>query len=553
MKPPRLRGRALTAIRVAAETPGTDVAIREIMKRSLGIDQLAALPASYRGGAELEHVPLRARAERRLSDEGLGTPSPKDWPRTAADYRRAYARGDTTPVAVAGRAHAKLAALSTHRPSMNLTCADDAARTRIEAEAAADRLQRGAALGPIDGVPFLVKDEYDVRGLPTRLGSRCEPETPVDADSTVVERLSRAGAVFLAKTVLTEWGMSPIGGNAHERMPHNAHDPTRAPGGSSTGSAVGVALGVGPFATAGDGGGSIRTPAALNGIFGIKPTFGRVSRAGDGFVNSVSHCGPVGASAADLATFLDVVCSEPDPRDPLTRWAPAPPSGGFGARLGAGVRGLRVGVAASEWSDASPDVEKAGRAALAALEKDGAFLVDVDLPLAKHAAKIGYLTIGPESLAGKLFAFREQKSKLGEDLRLAFTVLAGLSCAEHLDAQHLRTGLRLQVRDALTRVDVLALPTTAITAPPYDERDEGVSFSDPAALDGLCRFAFLGNLTGLPAASAPVGIDAIGLPVGFQIVGDAWDEDVVLGVVAHLERIEAARVLRPPLAIDLLA
>src|SRR5262249_845261 len=187
----------------------------------------------------------------------------------------------------------------------------------------------------------MVKDEFDVAGLPTTLGVRCQPAPPAEHDATPVARLRAAGAVFVCKTVLTEWGMSPIGNNVGFSMPHNAHDTTRAPGGSSTGSGVGVALGVAPIATGGDGGGSVRIPAALDGLFGIKPTFGRVSRAGDGFKGSVAHAGPLASSTADLATFLDVVASAPDAADELTAWAPPPPEGGFGGLLGAGVRGVR--------------------------------------------------------------------------------------------------------------------------------------------------------------------------------------------------------------------
>src|ERR1700679_2010541 len=127
--------------------------------------------------------------------------------------------------------------------------------------------------------------------------------------------------------------MSPIGGNVNAAMPHNAHDTSRAPGGSSSGSAVGVALGVAPLALGGDGGGSIRIPAALNGVFGIKPTLGRVSRAGDGFKGCVAHAGPLASSTADLVPFLDAAASSPDAADELTAWAPPAPEGGFGSLL----------------------------------------------------------------------------------------------------------------------------------------------------------------------------------------------------------------------------
>ena len=541
----------MVAARVAGETRGPDAAIREIMRRGLGIDRLGTLPHALRGELPLDARPLRAREPRALEDQRLPLAPPASWPRTGSALARAYRERVTTPRAVAERALAEAERLPSRRPTMNVLTSTDRARTLREADASTARWAGGAPIGPFDGVPFLVKDEYDVEGLPTTLGSRCEPETAAARDATAVDRLRRGGAVFLGKTVLTEWGMSPIGANAGCDMPHNAHHPERAPGGSSTGSAVGVALGLCPVATAGDGGGSIRIPASLNGVFGIKPTFGRVSRAGDGFKGSVAHSGPIGASTEDLVSFLDLVSSEVDPRDALTSWAPPPPPGGFGARVGAGVRGLRIGIDDEEWRDASEPVAARCREALRGLEREGATLVRVSMPLAHHAARIGYLTIGPESLAAHRREWLERRELIGDDVRLVFAVLAGFTALEQLDAQRLRAGLRDETARVLRECDVIALPTTAITAPRYDEDDARAAFSDPAALDGLCRYAFLGNLTGLPAATAPVGADGEGLPIGLQILGDAWDEPTVLGVLAHLERAGIARAVRPRGAVDL--
>ncbi len=356
MKPPRLSGSTLAAVRMAAETKGTDAAIREVMKRGLGIDKLFGLPEAWRGAVGLDARPLAAREPRRV-EAAPSDPLPvRAWPHPAAAYAAAYRDRVTTPRRVAERALHEVERLAGLRPSMNIAAAQDRDATLRDADAAAARWAAGAPLGPFDGVPLLVKDEFDVAGLPTTLGVRCLPQPPAERDATLVARLRAAGAIFVCKTVLTEWGMSPLGNNVNFPMPHNAHDAARAPGGSSTGSAVGVALGVAPIATGGDGGGSIRIPAALNGVFGIKPTFGRVSRAGDGFKGSVAHAGPIASSTADLAAFLDVAAATPDPGDELTAWAPPPPAGGFGALLGAGVRGLRIGVDEGDWRDAAEPV-----------------------------------------------------------------------------------------------------------------------------------------------------------------------------------------------------
>ena len=553
LKPPRLAGPTLAAVRAAAEAPATHAAVREIFKRSLGIDKLASLPDEVRGDLPLDMHPVRARKESRSrQDAKLGAPrSDRAWPNPSAAFRRAYADGVTTPVRVVERALAELDTLGSRRPSMNVLVSKDAEAALRDARASEERWAKGQALGPFDGVPFVVKDQQDVAGLSTRLGSRCEPDAPKKADATIVARLRQAGAIVLGKTVLTEWGMSPIGANQNYEMPHNVYDPGRAAGGSSTGSAVAVALGLCPFATGGDGGGSIRIPAALNGIFGIKPTFGRVSRFGDGFQGSVAHAGPIASSTADLATFLDIVASERDENDPLTAIAPAPPEGGFGALLGAGVKGLRIGIDEEEWADAAEPIARACREALAALEREGAKLVKVRMPLARHAARVGYLTIGPEALASVRHHWLERRHLINDDVRLSFAVLSGISAFEQLDAQRLRGSLRREMAAVLRDVDLVALPTTAITAPRFTEADRATSFSDPVALDGLCRYAFLGNLTGLPAGTAPVGFDPDGLPMGLQLVGDAWDEATVLAAMAHLERLEVASVTRPPAAVAL--
>lgn len=536
--------------RIAAEAPASRALVRQVLKRTLGIDQLAGIPDGLRADIAPDRGPLRAHKDARQLEGDLPLGPPSNWPRRSPDYVAAFADRRTTPREVAERALAELARLDEQRPTMNVLAASQAERTLADADAATRRYAEQNQLGPLDGVPFLVKDQHDVAGLPTTLGAP-NGQPPATRDATIVARLREAGAVFLGKTVLTEWGLSPLGANARMRMPHNPFDTKRAAGGSSTGSAVGVALGLCPIATAGDGGGSIRVPASLNGIFGIKPTFGRVSRAGDGFHESVAALGPLGASTADLALFLDAVASIPDPEDPLTCDAPAP-LGSFRRSVGASVRGLSIGIDEDEWRDAAPAIQAAGQAALRALEQRGVALVKVKIPLAPHAAKIGYLSIGAEGLAYQRSEWLHHREILGEDLRLSLAALAGITALEYLDAQRLRHGLALEVAATLRTVDAIALPCTAGSAPRYDERDEGRAFSDPDALDSLCRFAFLANLTGLPAAAAPIGTDAFDLPTGLQLVGDAWAEATLLAFLGELERHGIARVPRPPQAIDLL-
>jgi aspartyl-tRNA(Asn)/glutamyl-tRNA(Gln) amidotransferase subunit A len=331
-------------------------------------------------------------------------------------------------------------------------------------------------------------------------------------------------------------------------MPRNPHDPTHVAGGSSTGSGVAVATGLVPFALGADGGGSIRIPSSLNGVFGIKPTWGRVSRAGDLFGGSVAHLGPMASSTADLARVIEVI-GAPDPRDPETNTAPALPSGSLVRALGRGVRGLTIGIEENEWSDASPEVQRRGREALAALEKEGARLKQISAPLFRHAPAIGYLCISIETRAELRQDWAEHGDAMSADLQITMAVVKELGGVEFAEALRLRSGLRQEAARVLGEVDLLALPTTVSVAPAVTDAQFESGFLDAQALAGLCRFNFLGNLTGLPACSAPIGAHD-GLPIGLQLVGDAWDEATVLAACAHLERMGTAVASRPRIAVD---
>jgi aspartyl-tRNA(Asn)/glutamyl-tRNA(Gln) amidotransferase subunit A len=412
-----------------------------------------------------------------------------------------------------------------------------------DADGSTERWRRGAPLGPLDGVPTAIKEEIGVKGLPTLGGSDLTDATPAAEDSTCVARLRAAGAIILGHTPMTEFGMTPLGFNPKRSMPRNPHAVDRSAGGSSTGSSVAVATGLVPFALGGDGGGSIRTPAGFCGVFGIKPTWGRVSREGGLSASSVSHLGPIASSTADLARVLEVI-SGPDGRDRQADLAPPRAAGSFLAALSRGVRGLRVAVVESEWADADPEVARAGREALRALEKEGASLVDVRLELAGWAAPIGYLAIGMEARATHRALLRAQAA-FNPDLRVTYAGLGEASAEEYVAAQRLRSGLRREMAGAFASVDLFALPVTATTAPRMSDADFQVGFLDARTLNATCRYAFVANLTGLPALSAPVGLDEARVPIALQLMGDAWDEATVLAASAHLERIGVARVERP--------
>ena len=511
-------------------------------RRDLRLGELASLAPALFGDIPLDNAPLSGRPPRDHADAGLPLPV-APWSGTSATQTEAYRVGTTTPPDAVTRAIAVARGLASRRPSVGPLLDIREGAARAEAEASAERWRRGAPLGPLDGVPFVVKEEMSVAGLPVRAGSDLTDATPAVRDGTCVARLRAAGAIVIGTTPMTEYGMTPIGFNPKRVMPRNPHALDRVAGGSSTGSAVAVATGVVPFAIGADGGGSIRIPSALCGVFGIKPTWGRVSRDGDVLGGSVGHLGPLASSTLDLARFLEVVCGA-DPGDRETALAPPLAHGSLVRALSRGVRGLRVGVEPDEWVAASPEIANSGRAAIRALEADGAEIVEVRLELARWAAPIGYLTIGLEALAHMWHLF-ESGAAFNPDLALGHAALSRVSAIEYVQGQRLRAGLRREVASVMRGIDVLALPTTITTATRVTDAEFASGFIDPAAIDAMCRFNFLGNLTGLPALSAPVGVDSRSLPIGLQIVGDAWDEATVLAVGAHLERIGAAEARKP--------
>ncbi|MEO7108980.1 MAG: amidase family protein, partial [Polyangiaceae bacterium] len=242
-----------------------------------------------------------------------------------------------------------------------------------------------------------------------------------------------------------------------------------------------------------------------------------------------------------------------DPEDEETHEAPEIPAGSYVAACKRGVKGLRVAIDERQWQDASPAVQKAGRDALDALEKEGAHLVTTHIDMLRHAAPIGYATIGLEARGALRDHWMRFADRMSPDLQIVMSALTQLSAIDYIDAQRLRAGLRREVARLFGDVDLLALPSMITTATPATDAEMASGFIDSAALDSACRFMFLGNLTGLPAASVPVGVDANRLPIGLQLVGDAWDEATIFAACAHLERIGAARARRPAISVDLFA
>lgn len=546
MATPRLAGTPVRVLRRALQFPIVAQAFWAVASRDFRLPELAALPAHLLAPIDPAPVPVAGRPPHRWTDAELGPP-PVTVGRTAGSvWRAAYADG-ASPVDVVDRLVAEHGRLGTRSPFVVL----DEARARDAAQASLERWQRGAPLGPLDGLVVPIKDQFDLAGLPTRGGTSYLADLQAD-DAWVARQLMRAGAIVIGKTHCTEWGMNPLGVLEHLVGPRNPYDATRAPGGSSTGSGVATALGLCPSAVGSDGGGSIRVPAAVNGVFGIKPTYIRIGRTGDRWgASSVSHNGPIGQTVADCVEQLAVTAGV-DPDDPLTRWAPdAHDPGPWRAALGRGLKGARIGVLRGELADAHPEVARLVSDALAALHDDGAHLVDVSLPYGSLVNAIGAITIGSETAGNLSDAFDAHEAQFGDELAILYRMMQLVPAQDFLTAARARAGLRRAAAERLSDVDLLALPTIAAPPPVYREHEDRQPILDTGATASMTRFSFFANLTGLPAGTVPIGrVD--GLPVGLQFVGDAWDEASVFAAMAQCERSGLADgVPRPPGFVNL--
>ncbi len=525
VKAPRLSGRALKTVAALAERPLAGALIRRQMLAGLGFDGFRAaevdgpptfLPKFPAGDAPGAAPDLDAL----LDHPGEGGPFA-----TTADLRAAYAAGDTDPVAVAERAYQAIEASDDGVRPLRAFVARDRQRAMAEAEASRQRWQDGKPLSPLDGIPVAVKDELDVEGLPTTVGTSFLGHPHASADATVVARLRAAGAVVLGKTNMHEIGIGVTGVNPHHGACRNPYDPGHVTGGSSSGSAAAVAAGLVTMAVGADGGGSIRIPSGLCGVVGLKATFSRVSEHGAApLCWSVAHVGPIGATARDVAAMYAVIAGADD-ADPNTAGQPPLTLDGF---EDTDLEGVTFGVYRPWLEDADPEVVKVVDAAIAGFKAQGAAIKDIELAdlVLLHQAQL--CTIVSEMLSAHAGYRKTHLHDYGLDVRLNFAVGGELTSEDYVKAQRLRTRGLKTFGKVLAGVDAIVTPATAIPAPAINEASLPDGESNLSDLDAIMRFATVGNLLGYPAISFPGGYTAAGLPVGVQLIGRPWEEHRLL-------------------------
>jgi aspartyl-tRNA(Asn)/glutamyl-tRNA(Gln) amidotransferase subunit A len=419
-------------------------------------------------------------------------------------------------------------------------------RARDEAAAAARTVARGGDVGPLHGVPFAVKDQFDTTGLLTTSGSRLHADRVPSEDATVVARLREAGGILLGKLNLTEFALGgtltyPFG------QPRNPWDPSRETGGSSSGSGIAAAAALAAATLGEDTGGSARSPASWCGAVGLRPTWGLVPRTGCVPVAwSMDTPGPLTRSVEDAALLLSIIAG-PDGRDPwVTVAAPDQRSD-----LERGADGLSIGVVTQlvDSPDTDPEVAGAVRAAAETLRGLGARVADVALPLVPLAGAVFMALADSEAAAFHHAALAARGGDYDPGTRRRLITAGLLPVTLVQQAGRARAAIRAQVLRALEQFHVLLAPTGPTPAPPIASAQTPIRSRAQAAGRFFNRRSYTtpASLAGVPAISVPCGFTTAGLPVGLQLLGRRFDEATLLRIARAYERATDWHARRPPL------
>ena len=433
---------------------------------------------------------------------------------------------------------AALARIERHDPILNAFTDVTADRARAKARAIDTAIAAGNSVGPLAGVPFAAKNLFDVQGLPTRAGSKINRDlAPSSRDATLVERMEAAGAVLVGALNMGEYAYDFTGENLHDGPSRNPHDPTRMTGGSSGGSGGAVGGGLVPIALGSDTNGSIRVPSSFCGIFGLKPTYGRLSRARSfPFVASLDHLGPFARTVSDLALAYDAM-QGPDPDDAACTTLPAEP---VTPSLARDVGDLRIAIAGGYFQN---NVFPEAVEAVARVAKALGATRTVEIPEAARARAAAYVITTTEGASLHLDRLRQRAGDFDPAVR--DRLLAGAMIPAPLvdRAQKFRRWYRARVLELFKTVDVILAPATPCVAPKLGQ----VTF----VLDGVEMpvRANIGihtqpiSLIGLPVVAVPVPLEP--MPIGVQIIAAPWREDIALRVAHALERIGVVAAPQP--------
>jgi Asp-tRNA(Asn)/Glu-tRNA(Gln) amidotransferase A subunit family amidase len=548
---PVLKGIALKAYVTAIESPAGSALLGKLLADS-GFQRFREADPGHTSPIQIalpwpEHTP-KGQNPMAMADEATSLAQVTRGPRleTVGEFARAYKSGSITPSAVVAKLEKHIAALDDGSARMNFFIARKPGEVAKAAEASTERLKQGTARSVLEGVPVVIKDELDVAGFPTTLGTKFLKK-PAAEHSTIVQRLVDAGAVVLGKANMHEIGINPIGFNAHYGQCRNPWNRGHITGGSSSASAATVAAGLAPIAIGADGGGSIRIPSALCGVVGLKATWGRISEAGvPPLCWNPGHAGPIGLTVADVAAAYAIIAGK-DPRDRSTDAQPPVHLEGI---ADGSLAGIRLGVCRPWFDDADASVTRACQAAIDACVKAGARVVEIPPPDMNTMLWLHAVIILSEMASAMAPHLREDKNRFGLDVRVSLRIGSEFTAGEYVHAMRHRAAFTQQWVELLKTCDAVVTPTTASTAAPINESALPEGESNLQMSDALLRFIRPGNITGFPGLSVPAGYDDRGLPIGAHFQGRAYEEALLL----KLGRVVEASVERrlPPVHVSVL-
>lgn len=407
-----------------------------------------------------------------------------------------------------------------------------------------EEIAREKHRGPLHGVPVTIKDMFETAGVRTTGASKIFADWIPEKDSALVEKLNAAGAVIIGKTNLDEFGHGGTSTLSHYGPVHNPWDIDRIAGGSSGGSAAAVAVGIGPLSYGTETGSSVRRPASYCGITGFKPTFGVISRRGS-FRGAWSqdHVGLFTRCARDIALGLDPVAGY-DPGDPASVYQEPPK---YAARLDADIKGIKIGVLRGFLDGVDPAVRQAFEAAIKVFAGAGCEVIELEVPELRYAAMTSMLTSSAESAGINRSMFREHHRDYVPHVSRGIAVGMTITASEYLTAQRARHRIREAVRAAYDEVNIIASPTTARVAPPLAEGVKGNGDDTRHASYNHSNLLRFPSMLGLPGCSLPCGVNSENMPIGMQLIGAWFNDQMVLNAALAYQNATDWHTRRPPI------
>ena len=441
-----------------------------------------------------------------------------------ATLRQKLASGDITPLELTQAYLRRIEEVNPRNPVFISQCVEQAQQQAEQTE----------LTHPLSGIPFSCKDLYHAQGLRTTGGSRVLEDFVSDESAHAVELLEQQGAILLGKNNLHEFAYGATGVNAHFGTVTNPYDSGRLAGGSSSGSAAAVALGMSAFALGTDTGGSVRAPAALCGVVGLKPTLGRISLRGIvPYCWTLDHAGTFTRTIRDAAELMDILANY-DPLDPSCVNTPHQPCVPM---LDTPVQGKKIGVPDSFFFEhCDPEILAATHQAIDYLKQQGAEIVPVQMPSMEHTRTASLTVQLPEALSYHSDFLQQRRELYSDEFRSGFAAGQFILAEHYVRAKRLIEGYRQQLQQIFRTVDLLITPGCPTVAPNIDATQvETAVLSEPAG-NAITRYTSFFNMTGNPAVTLPSGLHSTGLPMSIQLVSDLFDEATLLNVAYQLER-----------------